>query len=369
MVLFALLYILVFLILPVFSKGGGGSSQSSGSSSSSSGRYYSGGSSSNTHWVWWYYDPYGNRSCGNVCITTLSIVGFIILGIIACGILRCVQIARDSRRERDLEKAGLNRPPDETYPSSFLPSNDNSPTDITTPPTYEGLPTAPEKVHKRGKYKNAKQISSEAADRFTSLYPPTETYPPPDHQQFINESGGAPAYAFVPEGNLLNAIRVEDQGRVVHFYGQGDDAMVQTNYPLFVPGEVSPNGSGVGSNHLNTIDAPPKYEASGSESQILHYFEITVVENPSNATIAVGLATKPYPNFRYVMVTILVSLALIKIDPDIFDRLPGWNEYSVGYHSDDGRKFNDDPLGGRDYGHEWGTPGDTIGCGYHPDTG
>jgi len=48
--------------------------------------------------------------------------------------------------------------------------------------------------------------------------------------------------------------------------------------------------------------------------------------------------------------------------------LPGWNLYSVGYHSDDGRKFND-AYGGRKYGPEWGKVGDTVGCGYYPATG
>jgi len=39
-----------------------------------------------------------------------------------------------------------------------------------------------------------------------------------------------------------------------------------------------------------------------SEARILHYFEITVLSNanPKDTTIAIGLATKPYPSFRYV---------------------------------------------------------------------
>jgi len=48
-------------------------------------------------------------------------------------------------------------------------------------------------------------------------------------------------------------------------------------------------------------------------------------------------------------------------------RLPGWNLYSVGYHSD-GYKFND-AVKGRSYGPEWGKVGDTVGCGYLSATG
>lgn len=40
-----------------------------------------------------------------------------------------------------------------------------------------------------------------------------------------------------------------------------------------------------------------------------------------------GAASPPYPPFR----------------------LPGWNRLSVGLHLDDGRKFFEDPNGGRDY--------------------
>ncbi|KAI7863503.1 concanavalin A-like lectin/glucanase domain-containing protein, partial [Spinellus fusiger] len=62
--------------------------------------------------------------------------------------------------------------------------------------------------------------------------------------------------------------------------------------------------------------------------------------------LAVGLTTQPYPLFR----------------------LPGWNRYSVGYHSDDGHKFCDDATGGQAYGPHWGQ-GDTVGCGFEPEQG
>lgn len=46
----------------------------------------------------------------------------------------------------------------------------------------------------------------------------------------------------------------------------------------------------------------------------------------------------------------------------MFIRLPGWNMFSVGYHSTNGKKF-EYSAGGKDYGPRWGEPGDTIGCG------
>ena len=80
----------------------------------------------------------------------------------------------------------------------------------------------------------------------------------------------------------------------------------------------------------------------------MHYFEITLLSKVSkDSTVAIGVTTKPYPYFR----------------------LPGWNKNSVGYHSDDGRKFWNDEYGGRSYGPSWGKLGEVIGCGYKPKTG
>ncbi|KAL0076856.1 concanavalin A-like lectin/glucanase domain-containing protein [Phycomyces blakesleeanus] len=79
------------------------------------------------------------------------------------------------------------------------------------------------------------------------------------------------------------------------------------------------------------------------QSTGFHYFEITVLDCAPNTVMAIGLATKPYPVFR----------------------MPGWNKHSIGYHSDDGRKFCDDASGGQDYGPQWGF-GQTVGCRYDP---
>ncbi|KAI8364732.1 concanavalin A-like lectin/glucanase domain-containing protein, partial [Radiomyces spectabilis] len=76
------------------------------------------------------------------------------------------------------------------------------------------------------------------------------------------------------------------------------------------------------------------------------YFEVKVHAMAQEVVLAIGLTTRPYPLFR----------------------MPGWNKFSVAYHSDDGRKFCDDPTGGQEYGPSWGV-GDIVGCGYQPETG
>src|SRR5436305_7515839 len=79
----AVLFLLSILLqqLSVLSKGGGGSS------SSSSGRGYNG---SRSRWIFWYYGPYGNRICGNLCIIMFIIIGLIIASILVCLLYKCI---------------------------------------------------------------------------------------------------------------------------------------------------------------------------------------------------------------------------------------------------------------------------------------
>ncbi|KAK5055372.1 hypothetical protein LTR84_013122 [Exophiala bonariae] len=71
------------------------------------------------------------------------------------------------------------------------------------------------------------------------------------------------------------------------------------------------------------------------------YFEIRILNiSNANSGIAIGYAGKPYPMWR----------------------LPGWHRASVGVHGDDGRRFVNDPWGGRDFVSEF-KAGETIGVG------
>ncbi|KAI9184442.1 hypothetical protein H9P43_003495 [Blastocladiella emersonii ATCC 22665] len=75
------------------------------------------------------------------------------------------------------------------------------------------------------------------------------------------------------------------------------------------------------------------------------YFEVTVVAMAPQTTLAIGLATVPYPFFR----------------------LPGWHDWSVGYHSDDGRVFCNDGNGDA-YGKPYRVD-DVIGVGLRTNGG
>lgn len=69
-------------------------------------------------------------------------------------------------------------------------------------------------------------------------------------------------------------------------------------------------------------------------------------DKPDTTTVAVGVATKPYPSWR----------------------LPGWNRYSVGYFSSDGCKYFSSPFHSKPYGLTF-HHGDVVGVGYRHRTG
>ncbi|KAI8084915.1 concanavalin A-like lectin/glucanase domain-containing protein [Halteromyces radiatus] len=81
-------------------------------------------------------------------------------------------------------------------------------------------------------------------------------------------------------------------------------------------------------------------------NQDVYYWEAKMFEKPSTTTVAIGVATKPYPNWR----------------------LPGWNRHSVGYFSHTGNKHFNNPFYGKTYGVGF-QEGDVIGVGYRHRSG
>ncbi|KAF4508779.1 hypothetical protein G6O67_005118 [Ophiocordyceps sinensis] len=77
----------------------------------------------------------------------------------------------------------------------------------------------------------------------------------------------------------------------------------------------------------------------------VYYWEAKIYDKPENTMLAIGMATKPYPLFR----------------------LPGYHKYSVAYHSNGSRHYNQ-PFSRTPYGPQL-VQGDVIGVGYRPRTG
>ncbi|OAA77512.1 endosomal SPRY domain protein [Akanthomyces lecanii RCEF 1005] len=77
----------------------------------------------------------------------------------------------------------------------------------------------------------------------------------------------------------------------------------------------------------------------------VYYWEAKIYEKPESTLLGIGMATKPYPLFR----------------------LPGYHKYSVAYHSNGSRHYNQ-PFSHTPYGPRL-VQGDVVGVGYRPRTG
>ncbi|KAJ3489962.1 hypothetical protein NLG97_g5882 [Lecanicillium saksenae] len=77
----------------------------------------------------------------------------------------------------------------------------------------------------------------------------------------------------------------------------------------------------------------------------VYYWEAKIYEKPESTLLGIGMATKPYPLFR----------------------LPGYHKYSVAYHSNGSRHYNQ-PFSQTPYGPRL-VQGDVVGVGYRPRTG
>ncbi|KAG9289892.1 hypothetical protein G9A89_010198 [Geosiphon pyriformis] len=392
----------------VFSKAGD-TTTSSSSPSSSSGRTSFGSSSSyrsnsNSHWVFWYYGSnQENRQCGNLCLLTFILLAFIILCIISWGIYRCCALRKSSKEDETAQHTAHNiggnwssshlndsenisnlygvapqqniysSPPsnNEGYSRPSLDQNPHSQIYSTIPSSeHEQLFPPPSPAHLS--YLSTSQgtlaplyqrpistqrpygDSTEAPPAYippdipldipspAHLHHPEEQSPPftqnlnlpPEvHQEHILSLGGARAWKFTKDLKPANGQHspVTIEPRVIVFHpAKGVNITVQTNYPLFVPTKAK---------MVNLIDT----------NNLLHYFEINVLTNPTptKTTIAIGLSSKPYPS----------------------NSLVGWHPHSVSYHSDNGHKLHNSHSGGELYGPTFGKVGDIIGCGYYPYTG
>ncbi|RHZ88431.1 hypothetical protein Glove_22g158 [Diversispora epigaea] len=250
--------------------------------------------------------------CNVLCVAI--IIGIVVLiTLILCICL----IRRNKRRRKKKQKYGAST-------RSYLPSFMERSTQIQPslrPPILDAT-------------------SNDEAERYSTKNPPQEKLPPPNFVKIIQDLGGAKAWEWEPVEDLLaqQNVSIEKETNIVTFHKR-KIVSVQTNYPFFIP---QVEGDKLYEAPFETPETMPH-----RQGQMLHYFEITILENPEgqNTYIAIGLATKPYPPFR----------------------LPGWNIHSVSFQSADGLKYNDS-IKGEKFSQPW-SEGDTIGCGYNPDVG
>lgn len=328
--IFLLFFFINLLLSFSEAKGGGGSTGGAGTgfgSGSGSGVISSGnnngGGDNNSEPFFKYVN--GKRVCTSLCAAIFIILSFVVTTFLS--LFFCVCYERYNKKNNN----NTNQLYQNMMNNEGLGNNHivNINYDDSLPPTYESTNPAPDPTHEYGKKHEATNTSLRDAESFSNQYPPNENLPTPEEIENIVIQDGYKAWIFKPEDILTKRTSISNDGITVELYkrklgSKYDDMMIQTNFPFFTP------------------------EIHNPEEEILHYFEITLLNKVSkDYTVAIGISTKPYPYFR----------------------LPGWNKHSVGYHSDDGRKFWNDEFGGRDYGPEWGKLGDVIGCGYKPKTG
>ncbi|KAG9222857.1 hypothetical protein CCMSSC00406_0000454 [Pleurotus cornucopiae] len=133
--------------------------------------------------------------------------------------------------------------------------------------------------------------------------------------QFLSiQEKGVSAWCFEPDFDTLNSLLVHARTEITFLPDPASSSCVQSNLPLPKLNEV-------------------------------YYWEVKMFDLPVTTNVAIGLATKPYPTFR----------------------LPGWNRYSVAYHSN-GDKSHNYPFTATSFGPQL-KEGDVLGVGYRPRTG
>lgn len=133
--------------------------------------------------------------------------------------------------------------------------------------------------------------------------------------QFLSiQEKGVSAWSFEPDYETINSLLVHARTEITFLPDPASASCVQSNLPLPKLNEV-------------------------------YYWEVKMFDLPETTTVAVGLATKPYPPFR----------------------LPGLNPFSVAYHSNGDKCYNY-PFTASPFGPVL-KEGDVLGIGYRPRTG
>ncbi|KAM3582001.1 Protein ssh4 [Umbelopsis sp. WA50703] len=156
------------------------------------------------------------------------------------------------------------------------------------------------------------RLSYERAKAWQTAYPPESVATEITLSQYLTiQEKGVAAFEFEADMAETNAF-IQGRTEIQFFSGE---CCVQTNLPF------------------------PK-------NQDVYYFEAKMYEKPISTTVAVGVSTKPFPNWR----------------------MPGWNKHSVGYFSHNGCKMFNNPFEGKSYGMPF-NEGDVVGVGYRHRTG
>lgn len=161
------------------------------------------------------------------------------------------------------------------------------------------------------------------AKDWQTQYPPNSQPTDITLTQFLSiQEKGVSAWSFEPDYEQNQSLYVQ----------------ARTEITFLADGIGMAQQEGGGTSTISNLPIPRLNE--------VYYWEAKMYDKPAETTVAIGLATKPFPSFR----------------------LPGWNKYSVGYFSSDGYKSHSYPFTSTAYGPAL-SEGDVLGVGYRPRTG
>ena len=167
----------------------------------------------------------------------------------------------------------------------------------------------------RNSYLRSIDIQELNPSEYQLQYPPNSQPTDITLSQFLSiQEKGVSAWCFEPDYETISSLLVHARTEITFLPDPASSSCVQSNLPLPKLNEV-------------------------------YYWEVKMFDLPESTTVAVGLATKPYPPFR----------------------LPGLNRYSIAYHSN-GDKSHNFPFTAAAFGPSL-KEGDVLGVGYRPRTG
>lgn len=225
--------------------------------------------------------------------------------------------------------------PPPSYREAYNASTSSSANVQSLPPQYRPSPSS----HFQSLYSHAPDDECDLGNKFTDMYP---IYPPrfivPEEQQEMEMrrlklvappmliTGLPKKVSFENRfhGGEIREIPEAGGSFISSKYGTTDTLFV-SNLPIYSP-------------HLRDT-----FQGTVPGGQSNFYFEalITSIDRPEEAGIAIGYTCLPYPHFR----------------------LPGWHRGSLAVHSDDGRRYVNDSLSGKDFTSFFGSSGTVVGIG------
>jgi hypothetical protein len=271
------------------------------------------------------------NSC-NAGVTSIGIILAVIFGVIflLCIVLLCIRSMRKRRNQKLMNVLNFDNGVSASPNGNIMTNYNVNDSNLQPPPLHNRKDATRESLLRSNQYFQIFPIGSpiafEMANRTAVIPSSMQSAPVILTLMEPRQIPEFPWIGYIPIVNIESMDYVSGIQTVV--FQTNQDVSIQTNQPLLP--------------HQNP-DVASFYSGPSMPDNV--FYTIFIKSMDQSATIAAGFASCPYPPFR----------------------LPGWDPYSIAYHSDDGAVFMNDT----NYGHHLGKTlcaGDTLGIGYYVNT-